>query len=248
MNVYGLIGQKLSHSFSKKYFTQKFEKNHIKNCAYELFELSDINQISTLLNNQPNLKGLNVTIPYKEKIIPFLNEIDNTAKEVGAVNCIKIIRKQNSLLLKGYNTDVYGFSETIKPYTAQTKKALILGTGGASKAVSYVLQKMKIEHHFVSTSKKENSFTFEQLQDVDFSSIQLIVNTTPIGMFPSINDLPNIPFQKLNNTHILIDLIYNPLETLFLKKGKLQGAQTMNGLSMLENQAEKSWEIWQQEP
>jgi len=247
-NIYGLIGYPLTHSFSKQYFTEKFLKENISNCAYELFELENINQLPLLIQNNPLLKGLNVTIPYKEKVIPFLTDIEESAKTVGAVNCIKIERNEK-LILKGYNTDVYGFKQSIKPFLeSQHERALIIGTGGSAKAVNYVLNQIGIDCFFV-TRKNENKNNSKILEYSDlnknvFESIKLIINCTPIGMFPNINDIPLIPFEHINFSHLVVDLIYNPSETIFLQKSKLQGAKTLNGLSMLHLQAEKSWEIW----
>lgn len=260
--TYGLIGYPLSHSFSKKYFTEKFEKEHIRDCEYNLYPIEDIGQFPKLIENNPSISGLNVTIPYKESVIPFLDELDETAKAVGAVNCIKIvtpdskIQNPKSQILIGYNTDVFGFRQSIKPFLEiQHERALILGTGGASKAVAYVLKEIGIECFFVSRCKEQDkriknqapgakTFLYEELTDYIISSFKLIVNTTPVGMYPNINVAPEIPYQSLLPSHLLYDLVYNPTETEFLKRGKLQGASTVNGLSMLHQQAEEAWRIW----
>lgn len=248
-NLFGLIGYPLSHSFSKQYFGNKFGKENITDCYYELFPIESIDSFKTLWENHPNLKGLNVTIPYKQKVIPFLDEIDDGAKAVGAVNTIK--RQAGKLI--GFNTDVYGFEESLLFFLkvngisleqAKEKKALILGTGGAAKAVSYVLQKLGTVFQYVSRKENTAVMTYEQLNKEIISKNELIINTTPLGMAPNIETFPNIPYHYLNKKHLLYDLVYNPEETTFLKKGKTQGASIQNGLKMLYLQAEKAWEIW----
>ena len=245
--IYGLIGYPLSHSFSKKYFTEKFEREKISNCEYNLYPLENINHLPELILDNSNLYGLNVTIPYKESVIPFLDELDETAKAVGAVNCIKILRAEG--LLIGYNTDIYGFRQSIKPFLDnQHERALILGTGGASKAVAYVLKEIGIDCYFVSRTKnneaKEKTFLYEDINEYILSAFKLIVNTTPVGMYPQINEAPALPYQFITSSHLLYDLVYNPAETEFLRHGKLQGASTVNGLSMLQQQAEEAWRVW----
>lgn len=240
--VYGLLGKTLSHSFSKDYFTKKFESLQLKDHSYLNFELAEIEEFSDLIKNNPRLKGLNVTIPYKEQIIPFLNELTPEAKEIGAVNCIEF--KDGKLI--GHNTDHYGFKQSIKPFLEpQHERALILGTGGSSKAVAFALRSIGVEVYFVTSSQKKNNnyFLYSELNEIIFSSFKLIVNTTPLGMAGN-NEAPSIPYQFLSNQHFCYDLIYNPAETSFLKYAKDKGALTMNGLSMLKQQAEKSWEIW----
>ncbi len=252
---FGLIGYPLLHSFSKKYFTEKFEKEGISDSQYELFPIEHINNFPQLLTDNPTLCGLNVTIPYKEKIIPFLNELDETAKAVGAVNCIKIISKKQTTtdnqqpFLIGYNTDVFGFKQSIKPFLeSHHQRALILGTGGASKAVAYVLKEIGIDCYFVSRNKHHDSganiFLYEEINEYVINAFNLIINTTPVGMYPNINEVPEIPFEFISDKHLLYDLVYNPTETIFLKQGKEKGAICINGLSMLYLQAEKAWEIW----
>ena len=252
MKQYGLIGYPLSHSFSKKYFTEKFEKEHIQNCEYNLFPIENIDLLPNLIANNPSLVGLNVTIPYKESVIPFLDELDETAKAVGAVNCIKIQPHPTSpkgRRLVGYNTDVYGFRQSIKPFLEiQHERALILGTGGASKAVAYVLKNIGIDCYFVSRNKSQKSsdkmLSYEELNENVIHAFKLIINTSPVGTFPNINDAPVLPYEYLSTKHHLFDLIYNPSETSFLKKGKSRGATTQNGYEMLVLQAEASWDIW----
>lgn len=258
--LYGLIGYPLSHSFSKKYFTEKFEREAIAGCEYNLYPLDTIGQFSQLISSNPLLSGLNVTIPYKESIIPFVDELDETAKAVGAVNCIKIttpeskIQNPKSTHLTGYNTDVVGFRKSIKPFLEQQhERALILGTGGASKAVAFVLKEIGIDCYFVTRDKQnanvaaaysDKLFTYDELNDYIINAFKLIVNTTPVGMFPNINDCPPLPYQFLQSSHLLYDLVYNPVETEFLKQGRLKGTATVNGLSMLHLQAEEAWKIW----
>lgn len=247
MKQYGLIGYPLSHSFSKKYFTEKFEKENIKNCEYNLFPIENINLLPQLIADNPTLMGLNVTIPYKESVISFLDELDETAKAVGAVNCIKITRNGNSLQLKGYNTDVYGFRQSIKPFLEiQHERALILGTGGASKAVAYVLKEIGIDTYFVSRGPKtkDKMLSYEELNENVINAFKLIINTSPVGTFPNIADAPTIPYNFISPSHLLYDLVYNPPETEFLKRGKAQGASVVNGLSMLQQQAEEAWSVW----
>ncbi|HET6244070.1 MAG: shikimate dehydrogenase [Bacteroidetes bacterium] len=244
MNHYGLIGYPLSHSYSKKYFQEKFITEKIA-AHYELFELKTLDEFPALIKNN-TLEGLNVTIPYKQSIIPFLDVLDQTAQETGAVNCIKIIHQENKNLLKGYNTDVYGFKQSIKPFLeSKHERALILGTGGASKAVAFVLKQIGIDCLFVSrTSGKPNSIAYQDINEYVIKAHLLIVNTSPLGMFPHPEYFPDLPYSDLTSEHFLYDLIYNPEETVFLKKGKEKGALTMNGISMLHLQAEKSWEIF----
>ncbi len=245
MNLYGLIGYPLSHSFSTSYFTEKFKKERIKDTKYQLFPLNSIQDIKLLLASNPLLKGLNVTIPYKEKIIPYLDEIDKTALKVGAVNTIKISNKNNCIHLKGYNTDIIGFEKMLLPLLENHhKQALILGSGGGSKSVIYVLQKLNIPYKIVSRGINQTFLSDQQLTSETTDNHQLIINTTPLGMYPKVNDCPNLPYHFLTSSHLLIDLIYKPKETSFLKQGKLHGTKTQNGFEMLISQAEASWEIW----
>lgn len=249
LNLYGLIGHTLTHSFSKKYFTEKFQKENISNCSYELFSIENINLLPQLINENSNLKGLNVTIPYKEAVIPFLNEIDIAANQIGAVNCIKVINNNGlNPTLIGYNTDEYGFRQSIKPFLeSHHERALIIGTGGSAKAVYYVLNQIGIDCFYLTRKKTTSNnkiLDYSELNKNVFDSIKLIINCSPVGMFPNTLESPCIPYKYIVNNHLCIDLIYNPEETTFLKKSKNQGAKTLNGLSMLHLQAEKSWEIW----
>jgi len=242
--VFGLIGYPLSHSFSKKYFTEKFAKEHLKNCQYLNFELQNIKELTKVFEENPQLKGLNVTIPYKHEVMPFLDKLDISAQKVGAVNVIKINEKNEKV---GYNSDYYGFLESLKKFFPEkyfTKKALILGNGGAAKAVKSALEELKINYQFVSRSPKNDFLSYENLDENLMKNVSLIVNTTPLGMFPTIENCPNIPYQFLTEEHFLYDLIYNPETTLFMQKGLYKGAKAKNGLEMLILQAEKSWEIW----
>lgn len=241
MKQYGLIGKTLKHSFSKKYFSDKFLKENITDAHYELYPLPEISDFLNLLKEEKNLNGLNVTIPYKEGILSYLNQIDDAAKEIGAVNTIKI--EGGSLI--GYNTDAYGFQKSLKPFLAPVhERALILGTGGASKAVAYVLKNIGIDYKYVSREPITNGFTYEDINEHVMAHFKLIINCTPLGTFPNIDDKPNIPYKHLTSDHYLYDLVYNPAQTSFLKEGKEKGCITQNGLDMLIGQAEKAWEIW----
>jgi len=255
MKTYGLIGYPLGHSFSKKYFTEKFEKEGIKDCAYNLYPLENINLLPQLLNDNPDLCGLNVTIPYKESVLQFIDELDVTAKGIGAVNCIKIITDKTKTTgsiknkkLIGYNTDAFGFRQSIKPFLEkQHEKALILGTGGASKAVAYVLKEIGVDCFYVSRTKQptaKNQFIYDELNENIINAFKLIINSSPVGTHPHITEAPKIPYQYISSEHLLYDLVYNPEQTEFLKRGKEKGAVTVNGLSMLQQQAEEAWRIW----
>ena len=243
MKQYGLIGHPLSHSFSKKYFSEKFKREHILDCSYDLFDIENISLLPDIFKKNPKLKGLNITIPYKESVLDFLSEIDKNAKEIGAVNTIKLGLNSN---IKGYNTDYYGFKKSLKPFLDNNhERALILGTGGASKTVRYVLNELNIDCLLVSRNpKNKNEISYHDINKYVIKHHQLIVNTTPIGMFPNVEDLPPFNYELLTSKHLLYDLIYNPSETEFLKKGKQKGCITLNGMEMLKLQAEKSWEIW----
>lgn len=257
MRLFGLIGYPLSHSFSEKYFTEKFRRENITDAAYRLFPLEDLQQLPALLEANPELCGLNVTIPHKEKVIAFLDGLDETAKAVGAVNTIRIQRTPNTehgtrnFFLRGYNTDVYGFRQSLKPFLASHhERALILGTGGASKAVEYVLRNIGVECIFVSREKKnlpsKTVLTYEELNQYVIAACKLIVNTSPVGTFPDVQAAPSIPYEFITADHFLYDLVYNPAETEFLKRGKAKGALVLNGYDMLKLQAEKAWEIFNQ--
>ena len=241
MKQYGLIGKSLSHSFSKNYFEQKFEKEGITDANYSLFELAKIKDFQGLIENE-NLSGLNVTIPYKEAIIPYLSELDEEANAIGAVNTIQFTKSG----LKGYNTDIIGFRNSIKPFLENIHtRALILGTGGASKAVAYALEQLGIKILYVSrTPKGENQINYEDVNHYVMKHHLLIINTTPIGTFPNIGEAPEIPYEYLTDQHFLYDLVYNPAETQFLKHAKTAGAIAVNGDQMLKIQAEEAWKVW----
>lgn len=238
---FGLVGKNISYSFSRGYFANKFTNEGLPH-SYVNFDLQSIEELKEIIKNTSNLKGLNVTIPYKEEVIPLLDKLNKRAKKIGAVNTIKI--KKDKLI--GFNTDYYGFKNSLKPHLKKHhKRALILGTGGASKAIRHALKKLNIKYHYVSRSKKEGvTYVYSELTEDIVTSFQLIINCTPIGTFPNVNECPNIPYDGITDKHILYDLIYNPEETKFLNCGRIKGATTINGLDMLKLQAEKSWEIW----
>jgi shikimate dehydrogenase len=245
MQYFGLIGYPLGHSFSKKYFSVKFEKEKIE-AKYDLFELANIQYFNDLIKKN-KLAGLNVTIPYKEQIIPYLNELDDTAAKIGAVNVIKISQVAGEVYLKGYNSDAIGFENSIKPFLkVHHTHALILGTGGASKAIKYVLNKLGIVTTFVSRTPKADMLTYSQLDEKLLGENTIIVNASPIGTYPHITECPDIPYQFINDKHLLFDVVYNPSETLFLRIGRERGAQGLNGENMLIQQAEAAWAIWNQ--
>lgn len=244
--LYGLLGYPLVHSFSQNYFNQKFEAENI-DAEYINFEIPDIGMLMEVIAENENLNGLNVTIPYKEQVIPFLDEIDPAASEVGAVNVIKFIRGKDGLRLKGYNSDIIGFTDSIKSLLKpHHQSALVLGTGGAAKAVSYSLRKLGLEVQLVSRRKSANTLVYEELTKNDLKTHKVIVNTTPLGMYPNVDTCPDIPYRYLTSQHLCYDLIYNPDETLFLKNSRLAGAQVKNGLEMLLLQAFASYSIWNQ--
>ncbi len=241
MRTYGLIGYPLTHSFSQQYFTQKFFDLGIIDAEYFTFSIPAISDLNEIITTHPNLCGFNITIPYKKKVLPFLTHADKTVQELGACNCVHI--KNGELF--GYNTDVIGFEKSLKPFLKpHHQKALILGTGGAAAAVAYVLRKLNIEFQFVSREAGESNLSYEQLNDGIIHDHTLIVNTSPVGQYPNINDAPELPYQSLSTQHHLFDLIYNPNETSFLQKGKSKGATIQNGFEMLVLQAEASWDIW----
>lgn len=238
--IYGLIGKQLSHSFSQNYFRNKIDNQGIEG-DYLNFELNDISEVNDVLYRN-DIKGLNVTIPYKETIIPYLNEVSSEAKEIGAVNTIQIQGEKRI----GHNTDAFGFAQMIKPFfKSHHERAMILGTGGASKAVDFVLEKLGCDVIFISrTPTDDNHFGYPDINPEMMDAMKLIVNTTPVGMYPKTTDFPEIPYNLLTPNHLVVDLIYNPKETEFLRKAKAMGAVTLNGQTMLEQQAEKSWQIW----
>jgi len=243
MSKFGLIGKHIDYSFSKSYFTKKFENEGLSH-SYQNFDINTIDEFPKIIKATKNLKGLNVTIPYKEAVIPFLNKLDKKAKKIGAVNTIKINKKGD---LIGYNTDYYGFKKSIQLYIKPNhKKALILGTGGASKAIVYALNQLGIVSSYVSRSPSSFAdYTYEILSEDIIREHQIIVNCTPIGTIPNTNICPQIPYDGISKTHLLYDLIYNPEKTKFLSFGQQKGASICNGQNMLELQAEKAWEIWE---
>ena len=245
MQKYGLIGYPLGHSFSKNYFNQKFESEKI-DATYLNFEIPNIKDLKTVLKDNPELNGLNVTIPYKEQVIPYLDDLDEDARLIGAVNVIKFTKGIFGKKLKGYNSDIIGFTQSIQPLLQpHHQKALILGTGGASKAVYHGLKNLGLESIFVSrTHKADDMLTYEELTPEIMAEYTVIVNSTPVGMFPKVDFCPNIPYELLTPNHLLYDLLYNPNVTLFMKKGEAQGAVVKNGLEMLLLQAFAAWEIW----
>lgn len=245
MKIYGLIGKKLGHSFSREYFTEKFQRLDLS-AEYRNFELSNISQIAEILSLGEALQGFNVTIPYKESIIPYLHEIAPQAQRIGAVNVVKISWEEGEARLKGYNSDYVGFLDSICPLLApHHRHALILGNGGAANAVRVALEDIGISTLTVSrTPYKGSSIAYQAVTPALLAQYQVIVNTTPLGMYPDIDHCPPIPYEALGTTHLLYDLIYNPAVTLFLQKGKAQGATVQNGREMLIGQAEKAWEIW----
>lgn len=241
--MYGLLGRKLGHSFSKEYFTDKFSKLNL-NDSYVNIELDDVSEIISFVKENKDLKGFNVTVPYKETIIPYLDDIDNVAKEVGAVNTVKVC---NNGMLKGFNTDVIGFEKLLESTRLQDYKttSLIFGSGGASKAVQYVLRKNNIPFRIVSRNVDLGiKISYDEINSTGFSPYSLVINTTPVGMFPNVNEYLELPYSTITSQNIFIDLIYNPAETVFLEKARLKGAAVFNGLTMLYEQAEAAWKIW----
>ena len=239
---FGLLGRNISYSFSKGYFTDKFNNENFIGCTYENFDILEISAFPKIIKDTLDLKGLNITIPYKETVIPFLDKLSKKAALIGAVNTIKITRKGK---LKGYNTDYYGFKKSVQPLLQpHHKKALILGTGGASKGVAFALDEINIPYTFVSREAKENGIDYDRINATTFDNYHIIINATPVGTSPNVDAFPLIPYEFFTEKHIAYDLIYNPAETQFLKKAKQQGAQIKNGLDMLIFQAEKAWKIW----
>lgn len=245
MKKFGIIGYPLGHSFSPGYFNEKFANEGI-DAHYDKYELPVITDLQAIIDYTPDLCGFNVTIPYKEKVMSYLDNVSPEARAIGAVNVVKVTRKDgNQPYLEGYNSDVIGFMRSIQPLLDKHhKKALILGTGGASKAVNYGLHQFGLETILVSRSQKDKTIQYQQITPELLNEYTVIVNCTPCGMAPHFNECPDIPYEALTKQHLLYDLIYNPDETLFLKKGKAQGALTKNGLEMLLLQAEAGWEIW----
>lgn len=244
MQTFGLVGNPLGHSFSQDYFTKKFDKENIE-AQYLNFQIEDISMLGEKVLSVPGLRGFNVTIPYKQAVIPYLDTIDEVAQKVGAVNVVKVEDGAGKRKLSGYNSDVVGFENSLRPLLKSCHaSALILGTGGASKAVRYVLEKLGIEYRYVSRTPSDNVYSYDQLTPEIISHNKLIVNCTPLGMSPKVDACADIPYSAIGQQHLCFDLIYNPEETLFLKKSRLQGAVTQNGLDMLIGQAIRAWEIW----
>ncbi|MEQ8425520.1 MAG: shikimate dehydrogenase [Cyclobacteriaceae bacterium] len=240
---FGLIGSTVSHSFSKNYFDEKFFREGLRDYHYDLYELKQIEDLGQLIKDNPEMCGLNVTIPYKEKIIPILSEIDEPAKQIGAVNVVKI----KNGLLTGYNTDSIAFKETLSKWFTKVNdpKAVILGTGGSSKAVQQALKELNIKFTLVSREKNNGDYTYEEFKlSKELATCDRVINTTPLGMVPKTEGYPSIPYEQLTSNHFVYDLIYNPARTLFLQKAEMKGALIKNGLEMLHNQAEKAWAIW----
>lgn len=241
MAKYGLVGKNLAYSFSKTFFTAKFEQEKRKD-TYDNFSLQNIEELHNVIKTNKGLKGLNVTIPYKESVMPLLDRIDKEAQKIGAVNTIKILKDGR---LAGYNTDHYGFARALANYLPMEEKtALVLGTGGASKAIRYVLEAMNFDYKMVSRTASQDAISYDEITRETIANHCLIVNCTPVGTFPDVEECPDIPYHYLTNKHVLFDLIYNPRETEFLKRGFAKGARVSNGLKMLEFQAKKAWKIW----
>lgn len=241
MALFGLIGEHLGHSFSQAYFTQKFEREGLKDHRYQLYELKELEELRALLTATPDLRGLNVTIPYKRSIMPLLNGVDPIAAAVGAVNTIRIEYGHCT----GYNTDVEGFRTMLLPMVGdQRPRALVLGSGGASRAVVFVLRELGIKFRVVSRSRGTGDITWDLLDPALVGVCPLIINTTPVGMFPKVDEMPDVPMAAIGPRHILLDLIYNPERTRFLDEGAARGARVANGLAMLHAQAEAAWRIW----
>lgn len=246
MRKFGLIGYPLSHSFSPAFFAEKFLREGYADCLYEAFPIKSITELSSLLSDNPDLEGLNVTIPYKKDVVPYLQNYTEAVEKTGACNCIKIKNGK----LTGYNTDVIGFEKSLLPHlTPAYTKALILGTGGAAAAVEFVLKQLEIKFLFVSRKSQpgKSYLTYNEINAEILNEYKLIINTTPLGMYPDVNDCPDITYEFLTSEHYLYDLIYNPMQTLFLKKGAEKGAITKNGSDMLIILAEESWKIWNEE-
>ncbi len=243
MPIYGLIGKKLAHSFSKDYFTKKFKKEGLVDHEFRLFELGDITQV-TELAKQDDLKGFNVTIPYKETIIPYLTQVSGSAQKVGAVNVVKIVDGQ----MHGHNSDYYGFKTSLAKWLPKEVdiSALVLGTGGASKAVTAALEDLSIPYQLVSRTQSKGNLTYADLTEDQLLHHKLLVNTTPLGMAPEVDGYPELDYSKLDHSHYLYDLVYNPAQTVFLKKGEQRQAHIKNGLEMLHLQADRAWDIWMQ--
>ena len=246
---FGLFGYPLGHSFSKKFFSEKFEKEGRSDHVYENFESPNCGDLKKVVFENPELIGLNVTIPHKLDVLPMMDHADDISQRIGAVNCIKIIRNGSGKAeLYGYNTDAWGFELALRPILRpHHRRALILGTGGSSKAVSYVLRKLSVEHFFVTREPSRFHYSYTDLNENALKAFQIIINCTPLGMHPDVESLPPIPYEFLTHKHLLFDLVYNPPQTAFLMKGKERSAFVHNGFRMLRLQAEKAWDIWNQQ-
>lgn len=244
MDTYGLIGHPLGHSFSRQYFAEKFQSLGIE-AEYRNFDLADISEIESVLGQQAGLKGFNVTIPYKQQIIPYLTSLSDEAAEIGAVNTVRVVRNASGTQLEGYNTDIIGFTESIRPMLQECHKhALVLGTGGASKAVVCGLKRMGLDVLQVSRHPREGMIGYENITAETLHIYNVVVNCTPLGMFPHTDESPMLPYEAMNGDTVAFDLVYNPIETQFLQRAKAAGATVKNGLQMLHLQAEAAWKIW----
>lgn len=238
---FGLVGRSLGHSFSKSWFENKFRELGLQGYTYSNFEIANIYQLRDVMDQHPDLAGLNVTVPYKESVLPLLDALSPEVETIGAVNCIRI----RNGVLTGFNTDAYGFAQSIKPFLDNThERALVLGTGGASKAVAYALNQIGVDVLTVSRSGDKGQLTYEQINEHVMRACRLIVNTTPLGMTPDSDSCPALPYHLFSANHLAYDLVYNPAETVFMQQARAHGATAMNGLSMLQLQAEKNWELW----
>ncbi|WP_257667384.1 shikimate dehydrogenase family protein [Parapedobacter tibetensis] len=245
MKKFGLIGFPLTHSFSKKYYDAKFEREQIADVGYDLYPIPEIEVFPRLVAEEHSLMGVNVTIPYKIAVMNYLHHLSPEAEAIAAVNCIRIERNSHDPVLTGYNTDVYGFAKSLKPLLLpRHQRALVLGNGGAAKAVTYALANLGIVFTLVSRSPRPGQYHYAQLDATVMANHSLIINTTPLGTYPAVADCPDIPYELIGDKHLLYDLVYNPVETEFLKRGRTKGAIVKNGLEMLELQAERNWEIW----
>jgi len=245
MRTYGIIGNPLSHSGSKSYFEKKFREENLEDCRYENYPLHDISELPDLISRELTLCGLNVTFPHKESVLRYIDRLDPLAAQIGAVNVLKINRIGGKVMVEGYNTDMPAFRDTLQPLLKKHhKRALILGSGGASRAVALALKALGINYSIVSRSPKPNQLSYSMLDNSVIRNHPLIINTTPVGMFPDTESFPSIPYEAVTSDHLLYDLVYNPEETVFLQKGRMAGATVQNGLEMLYRQAEMGWGIW----
>ncbi len=247
MKKLGLIGYPVGHSYSKMFFSDKFEKENLSDWAYELYPIEKIEKLKAFLKSEPDLVGFNVTVPYKVAVMNYLDEIDPEALIIGSVNTVQVIEDETGTKLKGYNTDVYGLEKSLIPLVSHgIKKALILGTGGSARAVKFVLRNHNIPYTSVSRQRHDTRIQYEDIDESTMKEHNIIINATPVGMFPEVDDYPPIPYEYITSDHLLFDLIYNPEETVFLRKGRERGARTKNGLEMLRLQSDKCWAIWKE--